>query len=195
MRTEEINIYQFSELSESAKQNALTKLADINVGFDWWEFIIEDAKNVGIEITSFDLYHRDIEVKDLDIEYSCKEILKAHGENCGTYKVAALALKNHSVAEWRKERIEYFLQKLKDANPDFFEEWPEKEIERYNLWDSILDDVVKQIKELETEFTEDIEHVYLRYLENEYEYLTSKESIIETIEANKYEFTANGELY
>ena len=30
---------------------------------------------------------------------------------------------------------------------------------------------------------------------NEYDYLTGKEAIIETIEANDYDFTAEGELY
>jgi hypothetical protein len=34
-----------------------------------------------------------------------------------------------------------------------------------------------------------------RALETEYDYLTSEEAIIETIEANEYEFTEDGELY
>ena len=195
MRTEEINIYQFSELSEDAKQKALENLSDINLGYEWWESTFYDAKQVGIEITGFDIYRRYIITKKINLEFTCDEILKNHGETCETYSLAENVLKKYSITEWRKERIEYFLQKLKDANPDFFEEWPEKEIERYNLWDSILDDVVEQIKELETEFTEDIKYVYLSILENEYEYLTSEKYIIETIEANKYEFTANGDLY
>jgi len=50
--------------------------------------------------------------------------------------------------------------------------------------------------------TEDIDAEFLRslcedyriMLQNEYEYLTSEEAIIETIIANEYEFTEEGEL-
>jgi hypothetical protein len=50
--------------------------------------------------------------------------------------------------------------------------------------------------------TEDIDANFLRslledyriMLQKEYEYLTSEETIIETIEANEYEFTEKGEM-
>jgi len=32
-------------------------------------------------------------------------------------------------------------------------------------------------------------------LQHEHDYLTSEEAIIETIEANDYDFTANGDIY
>ena len=36
MKTVTINIYQFSELSDEAKENAIKELYDINVDSDWW---------------------------------------------------------------------------------------------------------------------------------------------------------------
>ena len=56
MRTIEIKAYLFNELSEEAKEKAVQNLSNINVQFDWWHFIYEDAKNIGLKITSFDLY-------------------------------------------------------------------------------------------------------------------------------------------
>jgi hypothetical protein len=44
------------------------------------------------------------------------------------------------------------------------------------------------------EFTLFLCEEYLSILRNEYEYLTSEAAIIDTIEANEYEFTENGEM-
>lgn len=46
----------------------------------------------------------------------------------------------------------------------------------------------------EEEFTKLLLEEYLSILRKEYEYLTSEEAIIDTIEANEYEFTKDGEL-
>ena len=58
MKTHTINTYSFNELSEEAQQKAIENLSDINVNFDWWNFTYEDAKNIGLKITSFDLDRR-----------------------------------------------------------------------------------------------------------------------------------------
>lgn len=47
---------------------------------------------------------------------------------------------------------------------------------------------------LADEFERAIKEEYLHMLRREYEYLTSREAIIETIEANGYEFDEEGEL-
>lgn len=48
--------------------------------------------------------------------------------------------------------------------------------------------------ELVNEFKKSLLEDYLMMLRNEYEYKTSREAIIETIEANEYEFTKEGKL-
>ena len=50
-----------------------------------------------------------------------------------------------------------------------------------------------EIEELEEQFLKDILEDYKKILSEEYEYQTSKEAIIETILANEYEFTEEGE--
>ena len=48
--------------------------------------------------------------------------------------------------------------------------------------------------DMENEFLKSLLEDYSIMLQNEYEYLTSEEAIIETIEANEYEFTQAGKL-
>ena len=88
MKTREVVIYSFDELSEEAKQVALNSLLDIEVKFDWWQFAYEDASNVGLKITGFDLdRNRHADGKFILSAYEvAANILKNHGETCETYK-------------------------------------------------------------------------------------------------------------
>lgn len=49
--------------------------------------------------------------------------------------------------------------------------------------------------ELEQEFLKDLGDEYLYILQAELEYLESEDAILATIEANEYEFTADGKIY
>lgn len=174
MKTIEINIYSFEELEYTAKQNAITEFNDINVQYEWYEFILDDAKEVGIKIKTFDLYTKDI---DIDLLYSCDDIANKimfnHGQNCQTYIVSETFLEDRTklVAKYSDGcNLEYVL----DENIEQFDE---------------------DLDELENEYKKYIEEEYLIMLEKEYEYLTSDEAIIEKICANNYEFTEDGKLY
>lgn len=57
------------------------------------------------------------------------------------------------------------------------------------------DDLYDAEQDLGVEFGDELLEVYLSSLKAEYEYLFSDEAIIETIEANDYEFTADGKLF
>jgi hypothetical protein len=46
MKTRTINVYEFSELSDEAKEKAIEKLYDINVDYDWWDSNYEDFENL-----------------------------------------------------------------------------------------------------------------------------------------------------
>ena len=89
MRTIEVKVYSFDELSDKAKEKVLSNFCDINVEFDWWEYTYLDAETVGLKIKGFDLDSRNI---DLELYESvgdcCAKIIAEHGESCETYKVA-----------------------------------------------------------------------------------------------------------
>lgn len=167
MRTETKTreLFTFDELGEQAKEKALDAMRYMNTdaGSDWWDGTYEDAANVGIKITGFDLGRaQECDGRIEDTEETARQIMKEHGEHCETYKTAAAYL---------KERDELVNTWPKDADED------------------LLDD---KLQELGEEFTKSILEDYRIILQKEEEYQTSDEAIQETIEANEYEFTKDG---
>jgi hypothetical protein len=170
MRKETIKIYQFHELTDEAKQKALEQFYDINVDHSWWDFTYEDAENVGMKLTAFDLDRSTIDGEPtIGALESIEAILENHGKGCDTHTLAG---------EWKQT-----FQNAYHA------------LDLLYAIDCPAPDVEEFIKESEEEYFHLLKDKYLSILQKEYEYLTSEEAIIETIEANEYEFTEDGELY
>lgn len=169
-----INLYSFDELSENAKEIALIKLCDINVDHEWYEFTYEDAKNVGMKIKSFDLYRNDI---DIDFLYSmddiASKIMSDHGNECETYLLSSSFLQN---------RAELVAKYSNGINTELVDE-------------DNFDEFDEEIEYLEQEYMHELKEEYLSILKKEYEYLTSSESIIDTIKCNEYQFTEDGSIF
>ena len=165
-------VYKFSELPEDAKEKAMEKLYDININYDWYEFTYEDAKQIGLIINEFDIdrgsYCRGKFAESA--ESTADLIIANHGIDCETYKTAESYL---------KERDEIVETAKRDENGEFEDE-------------NELDD---KLDELDAEFKKSIFEDYLIILRKEYEYQSSEEAIKETIEANDYEFTIEGNIY
>ena len=146
------------------------ELNDINLNYNWWEFTYEDAKNIGLKITSFDL-DRNRHAKGEFILSACEvaqNILNEHGENCETYKTAQNFLNEFSPV----------LSSYMDENSSCYED-RETEEALQNLEDGFLTDLLEN---------------YSIILQNEYDYLCSEKAIIETILANDYTFLECGTL-
>lgn len=180
MKTITINLYEFSELSEDAQQKAIESLYGINVDHEWWDCTYEDAKTIGLKITSFDLdrsRHAEGEFIEYAI-YTASLVLENHGETCETYKTS-----KEFDADYNELKTEHNkLEKILD--------------EEYN--DELNDKVIQlenDIYELKNQYLKDIIEDYSIMLQNEYEYLQSEESIKETINGNEFQFTENGNQY
>lgn len=171
MKTIEIKLYSFNELSEEAKQKAIEKLFNINVYYNWWESVYEDAKNIGIEITGFNIdrgcYCNGNFI--LSANEVAQNILNEHGEMCETFKTAESFMN-----DWQPVFCNYMDENHKD-------------------YESLESE--DTLNELENEFLKNICEDYRIILSNEYNYLTSEEAIKEAIEANEYDFTEDGEIY
>jgi hypothetical protein len=169
-RTTTINVYSFFELSEQAKKNAINKLSDINVDYEWWEFTYEDAKNIGLKITGFDLDRNRHATGQLTLSAAevAANILKDHGEKCETHHTAQ--------------------QFIEDFNP-LFAEYMDESSEHYENRER-----EEELQDIENDFLKSLLEDYSVILQNEYEYKTSEEAIRETIEANEYEFDEQGNL-
>jgi hypothetical protein len=170
MKTITTNIYQFNELNETAKEKVLNNLYSINVEDYWWEYTYEDAKEIGLIISSFNIDRGNYITATLNISMceSCQEIINNHGECTDTYKLAI-----DTMNEWQPIFNEYM-----DENSVHYESY----------------DYEQKMIEIEEEYTKNLSECYLSMLKNEYEYLTSEKCIIETIEANDYYFTECGKL-
>jgi hypothetical protein len=170
MKTKTINLYQFSELSEEAKQHAIEKLSEINVDFQWYDFTENEAKEIGLNIKEFDLDRRCFVKGEFTLS-ACEvaqNILNNHGEECETYKTAQSFLN-----DWQPVFNDY----MDETHPNY--ESRESE---------------DKLSDMESDFLQSLCEDYRIILTKEYEYLTSKEAIIETIEANEYDFNEEGNL-
>jgi len=170
MKTKVINPYQFSELSDEAKEKAISNLSDINVDYEWYESIYEDASNIGLKITGFDLdrnRHADGEFTLSACEVA-QNIINNHGDECETYKTAQSF--------------------LNDFNP-VFADYMDETNENYENRES-----EDKLTDIESEFLNSLLEDYSIMLQNECEYLQSDEAIIKTIEANEYDFDEDGNL-
>lgn len=172
MRIKETKVYQYDELSDKAKEKARDWFREASSGYEWWESTYEDAENVGIKISGFDI-GRGSYCKGKFIsgsEETAHKIEKEHGETCGTYKKARAYL---------AERDRIIDAAPKDESGD---------VENEGDLDAALD-------EADADFLRDILEDYRIILSKEYEFQQSDETIAENIRANEYEFTENGKRF
>lgn len=166
-RKVEKEIYKFEELTGRAKERARDWYRQGALDYEWWESVYEDASNVGLKITGFDISRgADAEGKftsnAVDVASS---IVKDHGDKTETYKDARDFLK-----DWEKKEKAYYA--ADEDNEDF--------------------EGSEEAEELEKEFLNTLLQDYAQILQKEYEYLMSDEQVDEMITANDYEFDVDG---
>jgi hypothetical protein len=161
-------LYTFSELSPSARDHAIDKLWDLNVDCEWWDYNYDDAETIGLKLTGFDTDR--LSGHFIESAESCAHLIQDnHGPDCDTLKCADAYLASRDAV-------------ISNAPKDECGEF-----ESESELDEKLDD-------LDSAFHYDILEEYLSLLSKKYKYLTSRESIEESIEANEYEFTEKGDL-
>jgi len=98
MKQYTINTYKYSELSEIAQQKAISEFSDINTEFEWWDFIYEDARNIGIKLDGFDIDRGNYCSGEFitNANDCANKILKEHGNMCETYLTASLFLDEYN---------------------------------------------------------------------------------------------------
>lgn len=187
-RIKETTVFQYDELSENAKEKALDWYGAGAFDYSWWEFVYEDAEGIGLKITSFDL-DRGRSIEGELTEYChkvAKNIIEKHGESCETYKLAKVFLD-------KKAGLDAIIQKTSecahrdDAEPE--ENYKHDLCDECWLNQEAAEDGYAQ---LEADFDNDLKQEYLSMLGKEYEWLTSRESMEESIRANEYEFDEDG---
>lgn len=85
MKTVKVKLFQYSELSEKAKEKARQWYLEADT-FDFqWDCHVEDAKNIGLKLTEWDHYRGTIKGElTLDLTQVLANIVKDHGPECAT---------------------------------------------------------------------------------------------------------------
>lgn len=160
----------WESIPDNVREKIFQKHGDISTDYEWWEFIYEDAKNVGLKINNFDLggagYIRGGFI--LPANEVAQNIINEHGDICETHKTA-----QNFLNEW----IPIFADYL-DENSENYESY----------------DAEQKLQDLEYEFLESLCEDYRIILQKEHDYLTSEESLVETFQANEYIFDKWGNI-
>ena len=179
MRTETIKIYSFSELSAEAKEKAMRGNRGINVDYDWWGCTYEMMKKVGVEINSFSIYLREISITIEDSEYTAIETIENFWE-----KMEIVKISKQFIAD-RDELI----KKLGEGN----------DISGYSVKEELIEELIdeydEEIEYLEEQYRKEMAEEILTWLREELEFLQTDEAVAETLIANDFEFTENGDIY
>jgi hypothetical protein len=172
MKTLELTVYTFDELSEKAKERARDWFREASSSDKWWEHIYEDAARAGLTIQSFDLDRHEIEgeFKYFGGAVQCAALIRdEHGKDCETYKTATAFL----------EAIGKFETECAEANGD------DSESDDYDTWQD-------RRGELEADFLRSILEDYRIMLRKELDFTESNEHVDECMQINKYTFTKDG---
>lgn len=91
MRTIETVVYQFEELTDAAKERAREWWRERALDYEWWDSTYDDAKRIGLEITSFDLDRNRHATGGLiwNAQTVAANIMQEHGDTCDTFKLAS----------------------------------------------------------------------------------------------------------
>jgi len=179
MRNVTITIYQFDELNETAKEKARDRYRAGALDYEWWDGIFDEAQRIGLKITGFGLDRRRYATGELtmSLNESCQAILTEHGETCESYTIASsyageLATLTATLAKEKEELTE--------------EEYTDKA-------DDLDETYQEEIERLTGEYEKELLEAYSLMLEHEHEWQLADEQVDESIRANGYEFTEDGE--
>jgi len=172
MKIKTITLHQFNELEGKAREKALQKHSDINVNYEWWDYTYDDAARIGLKISEFDPDHYCKGKLQISLCEVCDKIKTEYGEQCDTYKLA-----DEYLTKWAELVKKYSY----GVNIDQVAEDKEYEFDQ-------------EADEMEEDFLKDLCEEYRIILRKEYEYLTSEEAIVETLESNGYYFDEDGNI-
>lgn len=213
MKTKTITLYEFKELSETAKKKALESLYNINTDSDfWYECIYENFQTIagmfGLEI------NKARDGKRLELWFSLS-YSQSDGSSFAARVDPAKFVECVKSEGWKKEfpsinlkfyrineKIEMALRLLSVSDYSIWVETANRETSIKVNWEHgamqrrhpNICKCLDELTDLITDGCETLNEWFMKYLRDECDYLSSEAAIIETIEANGYTFTESGEL-
>lgn len=193
MQTVITDTYSFGELSEEAKAHALDIMYDINTNYDWWYAVYEDVKEIGkiLGINITDIYFSGFSSQG---DGACFE--GAYEYKKGSVKgIIAYAPEDkelHDIArrlfDVQRKHLYLLRATVRHHGHYYHELCTDIDVTNMETGDWAGKETEDEISDVLRSF---MQWIY-RTLGREFEYLTSEEQVIETIEANEYQFTVDG---
>ncbi len=175
MRTIKINAFQFEELDSQTQEKVIENNRTINVDSDFWnQCELDNYKTeLKIKVNEFDIYRRTINITIEDSFETAEKIINFFGKKSSIVYIAKTFIRDRDT----------LVKKYGEGN----------EKDGYGVKEEFWSDYDEEIEYLEEEFRREIAEEILSMLTCDYEYETSDDGIKETILANEYEFTEDGE--
>lgn len=188
MRTKTVEIYEFNELSDSAKNTAIAYFRDEIIFDTEWDYYVDMLAEKGFENAK--IYYSGFGSQGTGASFTCDVNIEKF------FKDKKLTKYERVYRELvRKEYVASI--KIDRSGPYYHEKTMSIDSEAYYLGLGFSPEWFYQLAEVNqnilAEAKEQARQIY-KSLEAEYEYQRSDEAIIQMIEANDYEFTAQGEL-
>lgn len=183
MRTIETKVYQYSELSEEAKEKARKWYRDGALDYEWWDSSFDwfraTGKAIGFEIKDifFSGFWSQGDGASFTGTYSYRPgWRKALAETCTDKDVTEIA---GTLTEIQRPHFYRLTASLSKSG----------HYSHSHTMQIAADDCEEQLLDAARSFADWI----YRQLEKEYEYLLSDDVVAESIVANEYEFTEDGD--
>lgn len=195
MRTITTTVYSFDELNESAKQKAIESNYYINVKYEWYDFIIDDFKidetEFNVDKVYFSGFHSQGDGAMFEYDGISNSLKDEFIDTLNLSPMRTNWLKNNISVSAKGEQSGHYYHE-KSCNHSIY--W---EIDNGDLhWST---NFYKWLESFEADFEDFIVSRYedkcielYKILNNEYDYLTSDEQIIESLISYDYEFTEDG---
>ena len=182
MREITVKVYSFAELSDEAKERALNDLRWVDVDGDWYENVYYVIRTAGGLLG--------LEIDDISFDTDLYCIFDAHyryarGAAKAVRKEFSRADDLHKVARDLQALQRRHFYSLSCAVTEG------RDANRYSCFRFGEDYDCEDLGDILDDFAH-WARILLILLRDEYEYLTSDEAVQEAIEANGYEFTADG---
>lgn len=190
--TKTVQGYKYSELSESAKEKALQGMYDINTDNEWYDFVYDDAKAIGalmgidIDKIYFSGFSSQGDGACFEGSYaykkgSIKAVRQYAPQDAEILRIAK------ALADIQKRHFYRLSATVKQSGHYSHEYCTSIELNEDYCFSDETNDAIEEL-------LRDFMRWIYKQLNAQYDYLTSRKAIEETIEANDYDFTENGDF-
>lgn len=208
VKQEDLILYTWDELDDSAKETAWQEYAESEVNsYDWWEYSVdaidEFLQQLGFSLDRIKRNQNSTSpgVPNFDWDFDRNR----HFDWKGSYSYQAGAVKkiinNYGTgSEWGGAMADLAKRLQALQKKHFYSFTASGGFPRYSNWEPEMyvngrwiDVSIESCREFEDIF-EDISHWAIKSIENEYDHLTSEEHAVETFQEMDYYFKKNGEI-